>query len=254
MVGCYLQGGLGNNMFQIAAAHSLALDNNDISVFNGDNVGQVHKNINEYKDNIFKNVNIQKNPKYKKTYNEPFFNFNGIKYMDGLLLVGYFQSEKYFKHNKKEIIKLFYPNEKHIQHIKEKYEKILDKKTCSIHVRRGDYLNLPNHHPVCTLEYYNRAIELMTVDKFVVFSDDIHWCRENFIGDKFIFIEGNSDYIDLWLMSFCDNNIIANSSFSWWGAWLNKNENKKIISPETWFGEDKKLETKDIVPTKWKKI
>ena len=102
MVGCYLQGGLGNNMFQIAAAHSLALDNNDISVFNGDNVGQVHKNINEYKDNIFKNVNIQKNPKYKKTYNEPFFNFNGIKYMDGLLLVGYFQSEKYFKHNKKE--------------------------------------------------------------------------------------------------------------------------------------------------------
>ena len=91
-------------------------------------------------------------------------------------------------------------------------------------------------------------------ENFIIFSDDIKWCKNNFIGDKFTFIEGEKDYIDLWLMSLCNHNIIANSSFSWWGAWLNQNPNKKVIAPINWFGPEKKLNPKDIYCKNWIKI
>jgi hypothetical protein len=82
---------------------------------------------------------------------------------------------------------------------------------------------------------------------YIVFSDDIDWCKKNlpFLDEK-IFIEGNDDFFDLYLMSKCQNNIIANSSFSWWGAWLNKSENKKVMSPKNWFGQSYKHNTKDL--------
>ena len=88
----------------------------------------------------------------------------------------------------------------------------------------------------------------------VVFSDDIPWCKENLIFDNIIFIEGNKDYEDLWLMSLCEHNIIANSSFSWWGAWLNENKNKKVVSPLNWFGQQSNTNQSDIVPESWIKI
>ena len=90
--------------------------------------------------------------------------------------------------------------------------------------------------------------------KFLIFSDDITWCKKNFIGDSFIFIENEVDFIDMYLMSMCINNIIANSTFSWWGAWLNKNKNKKIISPINWFGPAKPLNIRDVIPHNWVKI
>ena len=98
------------------------------------------------------------------------------------------------------------------------------------------------------------------IDKDLVFSDDIKWCKENFIGDKFLFIEEDRDYIELFLMSQCNHNIIANSSFSWWGAWLNKNENKIVVAPSKWFGENSEyikqegINDKDILPKSWIKI
>ena len=111
--------------------------------------------------------------------------------------------------------------------------------TCSIHVRRGDYLNSPNHHPTQNMNYYMKAIKKMPKDSvFLIFSDDINWCKQNFpdMPEKFKFIEGNKDYEDLYLMSACKNNIICNSTFSWWAAWLNSNESKVIMAPDTWFG------------------
>ena len=77
------------------------------------------------------------------------------------------------------------------------------------------------------------------IDVILVFSDDIKWCKENFIGDNFIFVENEKDYIDLYLMSMCNHNIISNSSFSWWGAWLNQSKEKVVISPEKWYGPNK---------------
>jgi hypothetical protein len=87
------------------------------------------------------------------------------------------------------------------------------------------------------MKYYQEAMKHFDDDTlFVVFSDDIDWCKSVFKGDNFIFITNEQDYVDLYLMSLCKNNIIANSSFSWWGSWLNKNEGKKVIAPSKWFG------------------
>jgi len=112
-----------------------------------------------------------------------------------------------------------------------------DGETVSLHIRRGDYLRTQDHHPVCSLDYYMDALSKFRDKeyKFIVFSDDVDWCRNNF-NEDFIFTEGNTDYEDMWLMSLCDHNIIANSSFSWWGAWLNDNPNKRVIAPKKWFG------------------
>ena len=91
-------------------------------------------------------------------------------------------------------------------------------------------------------------------DYFLVFSDDIEWCKNNITGDNIVYIDSEIDYIDLYLMARCDNNIIANSSFSWWGAWLNKNENKKVVAPTLWFGQVVGEDTNDIIPENWIKI
>jgi hypothetical protein len=94
----------------------------------------------------------------------------------------------------------------------------------------------------------------MSYDNILVFSDDISWCKDNLKFDKMNFIEGLDNVEDMWLMSLCDNNIIANSSFSWWGAWLNSNFNKKVIAPLHWFGDSANLNTSDIIPTNWIRI
>ena len=86
--------------------------------------------------------------------------------------------------------------------------------------------------------------------KFLVFSDDIEWCKQVF-DDDFNFIEGEEDYVDLLLMARCKHNIIANSSFSWWGAWLNRNNNKRVIAPKKWFGSVANLDSKDLLPKGW---
>ena len=129
----------------------------------------------------------------------------------------------------------------------------------SIHIRRGDYLQSPNHHPVISLNYCMKAIKQFPRDyKVVVFSDDINWCKtEAFFGDKFKFIEGQTDIEDFYLMSMCVNNIICNSSFSWWAAWLNSNPDKIVIAPmdDRWFGPAyDHFDTKDLYPEEWIKM
>jgi hypothetical protein len=170
-------------------------------------------------------------------------------------LIGYFQSEKYFIDYRDELLELFKPTKEIDDYIEQKYGKILNRKTCSLHVRHGDYLQLSNHHPPCSIQYYIESIKKFDNNTlFIVFSDDISWCKSVFKGDNFFFIEGEEDYIDLYIMSKCLDNIIANSSFSWWGSWLNPNKNKKIISPLKWFGVFDIKDQKDIIPNNWIKI
>jgi hypothetical protein len=255
MVTASLMGGLGNYMFQISTAFSLSLDNNDDCVFDVNDVFSPHKSVSSYEGNILRNVTFSNNVISTTTYREPTFQYSPIPYNTKLRLSGYFQSEKYFTHNRNHIISLFSIDGDSMDIITSKYGGLLSGTTCSIHVRRGDYLKLPNQHPVCELGYYLESISLIGdgVD-FLIFSDDIPWCKENFKGDKFTFIDGNKDYIDMWLMSLCDHNIIANSSFSWWGAWLNTNSNKIIITPHKWFGSYLPHNTKDLTPKKWIKL
>ena len=104
------------------------------------------------------------------------------------------------------------------------------------------------------MDWYNSAMNIVNAEKYIIFSDDIEYSKQNFLGDKFIFVE-DKDYIELFLMSMCKHNIISSSSFSWWGAWLNKNENMKVIAPMKWFGRiDPGYPDVDVVPNTWIKL
>ena len=140
----------------------------------------------------------------------------------------------------------------------------LNKGVCSIHVRRGDYVTYYTQFPPVTEGYLRKAIELAAANgftKFLVFSDGIDWCKEVFStprykGYTFEYSEGKNEFEDMALMSNCEWNIISNSTFSWWGAWLNQNPNKIVISPSknNWFGKRVKLSTEDIIPENWVQI
>ena len=170
------------------------------------------------------------------------------------------QSEKYFVHNRALILDLFAPTTDIKNYITSKYSGIINANALSIHVRRGDYVYLPNHHPVASPEYYTNAINYITtktrIDKYIVFSDDINYCKSMFgESEDITYINGEKDYIDLYLMSMCEHNIIANSTFSWWGAWLNQNSDKIVVAPKTWFGTARTdLDTSDLIPENWIKI
>lgn len=257
MISSKLMGGLGNYLFQIAAGVSKSIEMDVPFLINPSNVQVVHKPLINYTNNILRNITFG-DYNFNNVYNEPFFHFNKIPdFIDPTLLIGYFQSEKYFIKHKNEIQNLYKPTEEIIKKLYKKYKELDKYETCSIHVRRGDYTKLQDHHPLQTIDYYKKSFNIIGKDVFYfIFSDDIEWCKENFnFINKKLFVEENQDYEDLYLMSFCNHNIIANSSFSWWGAWLNMNENKKIISPEIWFGDSKKnMLTKDIYGIKWIKI
>lgn len=255
MITTYLQGGLGNYLFQIAVAHVHALDMGTDSVFSESKAVRIHRPISVYKDNILRNVKFVSGDLGGTKYYEHLygFNYHELPKESNLYLDGYYQTEKYIKHRRDEILELFSPREEDLEYIKKKYGDLSN--TCSIHIRRGDYVEKQAHHPVCSLDYYRESITMLPEGiKFLIFSDDIPWCKNNFHGDSFVFIENELDYIDLYIMSMCSHNIIANSTFSWWGAWLNDYEDKKVIAPKTWFGPSKNLNTEDIIPKNWIKI
>lgn len=270
MIYCNLKGGLGNMMFQIFAVKSLSIDKNTNCSFPNLydlldflNSEKTHNpELNHSHDylkylSFFKNLDTSA-PQYDlKVVNYP-FEYSELELPTGDFVIdGFFQSEKYFLHHREQILE-WCKMSSYIENIIEtKYSKILSKITTSIHVRRGDYLKFSNHHTVQTLEYFNKAINLLKNDTelFIIFSDDIEWCKENFIGDNFFFVENEKDYVEMYLMSFCKNNIISNSSFSWWSAWLNENDNKKVIAPTNWFGPSlSNISDVDIIPYKWIKI
>jgi hypothetical protein len=182
----------------------------------------------------------------------PDFSFKPIVYKPNLMLSGYFQSEEYFKDYREDILKAFnFPYEY--------------KDRVAIHVRRGDYLNHPTKHPVVNLNYIAQAIHKMNArgnTKFLVFSDGMDWCREHinsivFKDSQFEYSEGRTTIEDLTFMSHCKHQIIANSTFSWWAAWLNQNPEKIVISPskDNWFGHgNAKLKTDSIIPETWEQI
>jgi hypothetical protein len=253
-----LIGGLGNYLFQIASTYSKSIDENLNFFLDINDISVAHSNPDNYKNNIFRKLKFQEIKKPYYQYNEPSFNYlKTPKFKYDIKMAGYFQSEKYFIEHRNEILELFKIDDKTKTYLLEKYGEILNQDTCSIHIRRGDYLGLPNHHPTQSIEYYQKGIEIIGEEKhFLVFSDDIEWCKEtfSFLKNK-TFISGNQDYEDLYLMSMCQNNIIANSTFSWWGAWLNENKDKQVIIPSKWFGiSNSHLNTNDLYCDKWIKI
>lgn len=168
-------------------------------------------------------------------------------------LVGFFQSEKYFKDIKEDIKKEFKFKNDILEPCKEMISSL--DSPIALHIRRGDFLINSGNHYNLELEYYIKALEKFDNDReVVVFSDDPKWCKEQtlFDSDRFMISE-SSKYIDLCLMSLCSDFIIANSTFSWWGAWIA--DTGKVIAPSKWFGPNLiKNDTKDLYPENWEII
>jgi hypothetical protein len=286
-----LLGGLGNQMFQYALAVKMAHLNNDIikmdlrGLFAGEDVrkeyeldifgiSQNQAEQNEYspfyKKTKFGSVqlwNIINTIKKRKTFFDPDFVFHPefLEYRgSNLMLRGLFQSEKYFINIRSKIIETFhFPEFEDSANITiaQQIEKV---NAISLHVRRGEFANNQKYNQVigtCDLEYYKKAISYITgkIQKpvFFIFSDDPEWVKQNIVMDSPCYYitqnTGKQSYRDMQLMSLCKHNIIANSTFSWWGAWLNQNPDKIVIAPQIWFsGWD--YNTKDLIPISWIKI
>lgn len=147
----------------------------------------------------------------------------------------------------------------------EKHQNLLNQMqnsdSVAIHVRRDDYINIKVNaslFEVCDVDYYNEAVNTISKNlnnpQFFIFSQDEEWVEDNFAGDNFQYIKGNSTIDDLLLMSHCKHNIIANSTFSWWSAWLNNNSDKNIIAPKKWYKGKRNIETKNLIPKNWLRI
>jgi hypothetical protein len=198
------------------------------------------------------------------SYHENEFGYNKEtqSLQDDCSLGGYFQTEKYFSEFRDLILSQFdfrssykTPAEDYIQTIRNEHK---DAVIASIHVRRGDYVMFPDHHPPCSFNYYNSAIEELRIANekvvYLIFSDDIDWCRSEFKDPSYIISDLGNPYVEMCAMSLCDHNIIANSSFSWWGSWLNENTDKIVIAPSRWFGSQINKDVSDVYCNGWKII
>jgi hypothetical protein len=186
---------------------------------------------------------------YIKNKEELFLNTKAIQLFDG-----YFQSAKNFLGFDDKIKKLFGPNEEFISKIYQKYPQLNLENTVSIHIRFGDYKQNPHIHPSVSKEYLDKALEMIKdYQHLFLFGDDQEWLSQNFYGENITLIN-EEDYVDMWIMSLCKHNIIPNSTFSWWAAFLNKNNNKKIIVPSIWFGPNGPQNYYDMYESDWTKM
>lgn len=285
MIVINLKGGLGNQLFQYALGRHLALLNHseltlDTSSYKNDNLRKCRLHL----FNIPKEIRlIERSPfqeiKHKlhqhksslakfipgsiNYVRENGFEFdpNILKIGKNSLLDGYWQSEKYFTdissilHNELTLRDPLSLDRSIIR------DEILNRNSVALHIRRGDYAMNPittAYHGLCSVEWYKAAAdELITTLKnphFYIFTDDYEWVKSNIkIDASSTFIKPSPDgqeAQDLILMSQCKHNIISNSSFSWWGAWLNRNLDKKVIAPINWFSKSD-INTSDLLPINW---
>jgi len=242
MILSLLKGGLGNMMFQLAAGASLSHDLNTDFVYTLDGWNCVtNYNIQNFPNTIFKNLKQVKIDSYVgkiNLYREQDFSYKPLPTHGNLALDGYFQSEKYFTHNR--------------EHIKSLFDIPVDAKYKDhtfMHVRRKDYLLHSQVHPTCPVSYYKEALNVIGADKVIILSDDIDWCRKNIDIGQAEFSMSKTEIEDLSIMISCKNSIIANSTFSWWGAWLSDSD--KVIAPKMWFGPQGPKNWTDIYARNW---
>jgi hypothetical protein len=249
---------LGNQFFIIAATASLAWDNGATPVFPNLVKQRKYNTITNYR-NIFYRLNVTVPPGTQLGFHyfEPHYHYAPIPYEPNMQISGYFQSEKYFAHHKEEIKELFSPSEEIQRFLKENYQDILDHpNTVAIYVR--SFLE-EDPKQTCFItygrDYYKKAMEFFSGEDvlFVVFSNKMNWCKKLLKGlpGKIRFIEGEKYYHDFYLMSRCKHHIICNSTFSWWAAYLNPNQGKKVITPKIWFNPNFEADTKDLLPSEW---
>jgi len=259
-------GRLGNQMFQFASTIGIAKKLDLEAKFPLENC--LPENQNHTKCDLIECFDIEQSyfiPRrhipISRTYTESDFKYDpGTRSIsDDTSLSGYFQTEKYFISHRDLICSQFkFRNEysSAAELFIDSQRKTSDnKRIVAMHVRRGDYVMYPDHHPVCSKDYYYRSIAEIEKAKgdshFVIFSDDVQWCKNEFPDDKFTVCDLNNPYSEMCAMTLCDDHIIANSSFSWWGAWLNIKSDKMVIAPISWFGKMIPKDTSDVYCNGW---
>lgn len=259
-----VSGGLGNQMFQYALYTKLKEMGKDVrldlSIYKNENsVRKFELDIFQvdYQEASIKEIRKYKKPDIwkkmspiklkEKIYTENLDEgFQPIIFsLKDIYLSGYWQCEKYFEDIRELLLKKFSFSSAENAINGELFSKIRECQSVSIHVRRGDYLteqNVKVYGNICTLQYYRNAISYIKKKiknvVFFLFTNDTNWVKKHIYEENMIIVDcnnGTRDYLDMFYMSQCRHNIIANSSFSWWGAWLNQNEDKIVISPEKWF-------------------
>lgn len=191
-------------------------------------------------------------------------NFDSLVNKKKIYLSGYWAGEYFFKNNSSDIKNIFTLKNEYISELDENLiDTLKSSESVSVHIRRGDYVTNNYFHNL-GVNYYKKSIDFLNKriknPLIVVFSDDIGWVKQNLsLNNKnIIYIDGNKDYVDLHYMSLCKHNIIANSTYSWWGAYLNKNPGKIVIAPRIWFNDynaQNNYENKSkLIPSNWIKI
>ena len=277
-------GGLGNQLFQYAAGRTLALQHNtalllDVTAFDdyklrNFDLATLHTGLNfASKEQVSSFINrsiagkIRDNilpMALRKVYKEKQFHFQPrfFRAPANIYLQGYWQSEKYFLPAAETIRKEFTFKEEYIKNVSGLAARLRSSSSVSVHIRRGDYTNIKiiEIHGILEAAYYQRAMQLISEKIpgacFYFFSDDMNWVKENLPVENAVYVSGVSSQThieDFYLMSQCKHNIIANSSFSWWAAWLNNNPEKIVIAPKNWFNKGPK-DTQDLVPQNWLRI
>lgn len=285
MVIAQLKGGLGNQMFQYAAARRVAIIHDvalkfDLSFLEADAVHHTKRYFELHKLHINAKIatrqEIQaiKKQRWKNLFRPVWIKDRGVddfakkitRCRDQVFLDGYWQSEEYFKPVSaiiREELTFKQPLEDgyflNIQH------RIESSESMSLHFRRGDYVEdskSNKYHGICSIDYYHQAVrkiaEKVTNPVLFIFSDDIEWVKAHFKSKyPIVFIEQSDQELhsDFRLMLLCKHNIIANSSYSWWAAWLNENEGKTVIAPRKWY-EDQRSQNRatNILPEEWIKL
>lgn len=237
-------GRFANGLFQASCAISFGLRTNQPILF------PEWKYFNAFQNSFIYQIVKEGNMPQHQQYQEISFNYTEIPEINNVDLFGYWQSEKYFQQHEKEIRELFTFKHGIIDKLKEKWGDVSNK--VAIHRRLTDYLQYQHYYHIPTMDYYQQAINMLPADQeFIVFSDDINRAKTEFLGDRFIFADGD-EVEDLCLMTMCKRGIIgANSSYSWWGEYLGQPE--KSIFPKLWFNPEhpENLDTKDLYRNNW---
>lgn len=239
MISCFLYGGLCNQLFQKATTIAHAMRHGYDYVIPTKTINPHSK---EQKPYLFGGVNYSDDiDESLPVYKEPHFQYACLPATDNIRFDGYFQTEKYFHDFRDDIIEMFGMDVKKIV-----------KGWCGVHVRRGDYLKWPEHHPPVSINYILRGISLMkenfNIRNFYFFSDDIPWCIESFsfVRDYVEFSTNKNEVDDLLALASCQYQIGSNSSFSWWGHYLCPNPDKIGYFPKKWFGPKLPHDTRDL--------
>lgn len=252
-------GRLGNQMFQYAALRGIAAKHDYAYCLPPqDYIATQDPNCATSDCTIFDCFELPDAPRFLldcPILEESSFEFDEKLYnscSDNVSLYGYFQSEKYFKNIETELREAFRFKTTTEISLAESYfnEEFNRTPVISLHIRRGDYLKY-THHPLMPMSYYENALSQFPELPVFIFTDDVDWCKKEitFRSDRFYISESNSTSVDLYLQTRCSYHIIANSSFSWWGAWLAKSQ--KVIAPKKWFGPPLTHNTKDLYCEDW---